>query len=186
MLRVGIRRHPGAKRCDVEFLDDLAVVHYRHPLAHVRDDGEVVGHQKERQAVLASQPLQQVEYLRLDRDIERRGRLVEQQDARLENERTRDRDPLSLAAGKLVGIAIAERRTQPDLVERALDPAIRIVEPMDRHRFAQDAIDRVARMERAIGILKHHLNFFVKFFAPARALHFSFDGDTAAPGSDQA
>ena len=56
---------------------------------------------------LAAYALQQVEDFRLHREIERGGRLVEEQDARLHDQRPRDGDALALAARDLVGIAIA-------------------------------------------------------------------------------
>ena len=48
---------------------------------------------------------QQIEHLRLDRLVERRHRLVEDQQPRLEREPARDVDALALAAGNLVRIA---------------------------------------------------------------------------------
>ena len=57
-------------------LDDLAGVHDRHAVRHLRDDAEVVGDQQQRHAALGLQLRQQVEDLRLDGDVERGGRLV--------------------------------------------------------------------------------------------------------------
>ena len=50
---------------------------------------------------------EQVEDFRLHRDVERRGRLVEQQDARLQDQGAGDGHALALAARKLVRIAVA-------------------------------------------------------------------------------
>ena len=47
-----------------------------------------------------------VDDLRLDRHVERRHRLVADQQRRLERERARDADALALAAGELVRIAL--------------------------------------------------------------------------------
>ena len=108
---------------------------------------------------LAPQRLQQVQDLRLDRDVERRGRLVEQQDRRLEDQRARDGDALALAAGELVRVAEAEARAEPDLVaapRRSARPASSM--PWMASGSAQDAVDRVARMQRAVGVLEHHLH----------------------------
>ena len=49
---------------------------------------------------------QQVQDLRLDRDVERRDRLVADDQARLDGERARDADALALPAGELVRVAL--------------------------------------------------------------------------------
>ena len=49
---------------------------------------------------------QQRQDLRLHRDVERRGRLVRDQQIRLVGERHRDHDALALAAGQLMRIAL--------------------------------------------------------------------------------
>src|SRR3954453_6324537 len=53
----------------------------------------------------AAQPLPQ---LLAHLGVERAERLVEQQDARLDGERARQRDTLALATGELAGIAVGE------------------------------------------------------------------------------
>ena len=62
---------------------------------------EVVGDEDGRQRELAEQLVELDPHRRLRVRIERRQRLVEQQDARLERERPRERDPLALAARQL-------------------------------------------------------------------------------------
>ena len=59
---------------------------------------------------VALQLSQQVEDLRLHRDVERRGRLVADDQLRLHRQRARDGDALALAAGELVRIALAAHR----------------------------------------------------------------------------
>ena len=82
-------------------LDDLAEVHDRDPVAHVADDAEVVGDEDVGQPVPLLQVLQEVEHLRLDRDVERRDRLVEQEQRRLDRQGPGDPDPLPLPAAEL-------------------------------------------------------------------------------------
>ena len=53
-----------------------------------------------------SQILKQIQYLRLDRDIEGGGWLIKHQKARLAAERRGDQRPLLHAAGKLMRIGI--------------------------------------------------------------------------------
>jgi hypothetical protein len=82
-----------------------AEVHDHHLVRHVVDHAEVVGDQQDREAELVAQVLEQVEDLGLDRDVERRDRLVGDDQLGLDGERTRNPDPLPLAARELVGVA---------------------------------------------------------------------------------
>ena len=63
-------------------LDDPAEVHHRDPVADVPHDGHVVRDQQHGQAQLRAQLREQVQHRRLDRDVERRHRLVGDQHAR--------------------------------------------------------------------------------------------------------
>ena len=67
------------------------------------DHGEVVADHRKVRPALAPHRFEQVEHLRLHRGVERRGRLVEQQDRRLEDQRARDGHALALAAGSWCG-----------------------------------------------------------------------------------
>ena len=49
---------------------------------------------------------------------------------------------------------------EADLVERALDPLLRVGDGVDSERLGEDAVDRLPRMQRAVRILKHHLHPF--------------------------
>ena len=64
------------------------------------------------------QVLEQVEDLRLDRDVERRDRLVADDQLRVQRERARDPDALALAARELVRVAVREARVEADDVEQ--------------------------------------------------------------------
>jgi hypothetical protein len=79
-------------------LDERARVHDRDPLAHPGDDAEVVRDQDERGVVLDHELVQKRKDLRLDRDVERRRRLVRDQELRLARERHRDHHALPHAA----------------------------------------------------------------------------------------
>ena len=57
--------------------------------------------------VAALQLAQEIDDLRLHRHVERRGRLIENQEFRLEHERPGDGDALALAARELVRVAVA-------------------------------------------------------------------------------
>ena len=81
-------------------LDDPAEVHHRDPVADVADDGQVVGDEEVGQPELALEPLEQVDDLRLDRDVERADGLVGHDQVRVEGERPRHADALPLAAAR--------------------------------------------------------------------------------------
>ena len=86
------------------FLDDPAGVHHRDAVGHFGDDAEVVRDQEQRQAEALLQVAQQIENLRLDRDVERRRRLVGDDERRIARQRDRDQRALAQAAGELVRI----------------------------------------------------------------------------------
>jgi hypothetical protein len=76
------------------------------------------------------QVLQQVDDLRLDRDVERRDRLVADDELGLDGERAGDADALALAAGELVRAAAhvvggAGRRVSSSSTTRACDVGAR-------------------------------------------------------------
>ena len=102
---------------------------------------------------------QQVDHLRLDRYVERRHRLVADDQPRLDGERARDADPLPLAAGELVRIALGVLRRQADQAEQLGDaiaaPAGR--ETVQRQRLADGLRDRHARIERRVRVLEDDL-----------------------------
>ena len=115
-------------------LGDLAEIHHHHAVRHEAHDVEIVRDEDVGQAELVLEVEQQVEHLGLDRLVERRHRLVEDQQPRLERERARDVDALALAAGNLVRIAAGEaRRLETDAMQQ-------IVRARDR---------RLARQRRA-------------------------------------
>ena len=78
----------------VALLDDLARVHHPDPVAHRPDDAEVVGDEQDRRVHLGLQRADEVEHARLDRRVEPRGRLVEDEQLRIRSERHRDDDAL--------------------------------------------------------------------------------------------
>ena len=79
-------------------LDDPSGVHHRHTVRHFGDDAEVVGDQKQRKLEARFQIAQQVENLRLDRDVERGRRLVGDEERRVAGERERDEGALAQTA----------------------------------------------------------------------------------------
>src|SRR5699024_9647699 len=89
-------------------LDDLAEIHHGDPYGDVSNDRKVVGDEEIGQPELVLQILEQVDDLRLNRDIERGNRLVADDEIRICGERAGDADTLSLTAGELVRVAVGE------------------------------------------------------------------------------
>ena len=90
--------------------------------------------------------------LRLDRDVERRDRLVGDDELRLQDERARDADALALAARELVRVAAAacsaRRPTRSSSSATRASRSFGALEPVDRERLADESRDGHARVER--------------------------------------
>ena len=160
------RRRIGVERRGVEAprrgdLDDAPNIHHGHAVAHVLHHAEVVRHEQVGQAEPVLQFQQQVDDLRLHRDIERRDRLIRHDQLRIERERPRDADTLPLAAAERVREA-AERRTrqlhQVEQFQHPFTPFRRIADPVDQERLGNDVAHRHARIERGVRVLEDHLH----------------------------
>ena len=91
-------------------LDHLAGVEHGDLVGDAPHHAEIVADEQHRQAAPALQLLQQVEDLRLDGDVERRRRLVEDQQVGLGRQRAGDQRALAHAAGQLMRIGARPRR----------------------------------------------------------------------------
>ena len=125
------------------------------------DDGKVVRDEEVGELELLLELLEQVDHLRLDRDVERRDRLVGDDEVWVDRERARQTDPLALTPGKLVWVAICRVGGQADRLQeiahagRGLAPSRQPVRPQ---RLANDPADTVAGVERGEGVLEDHLH----------------------------
>src|SRR5215470_8771654 len=92
-------------------LNDAAEVHHRNMRGYMPDNGQVMADENIRQAKLTPKIEQQVENLRLNRHVERRGRLIEQYNLGLDDQGAGDGNPLALAAAECarVGTRIGRR-----------------------------------------------------------------------------
>jgi hypothetical protein len=141
--------------------DDGAEIHHRHAVGDETHRGQIVRDVEVGQPQRRAQLNQQVEDLRPHRDIERRDRLVQHQEARLHRQRARDADALALTAAEFVRIAPRMRRLQADTFQQRGDPVVPFrLRRMAMHaeRFAQGLADGPARVEREIRVLKHVLH----------------------------
>ena len=125
-LRVRVQRLVRHRRPRPQ-LDHPPEVHHGDAVGDVADHAEVVGDEHVGDAELVAQVRQQVHDPRLHRDVERRQRLVEDDDLGLDGERAGDADALALTAGELVREAPGEPRRQADEVEQGLDPPTALV-----------------------------------------------------------
>ncbi len=87
-------------------LHDLAQIHHHHVVGDVAHYREIVADEDVSEVQALLQVGQQVQDLRLDREIERRDGLVQHQDFRLQHEGPRNGDALALAAREHVGITV--------------------------------------------------------------------------------
>jgi hypothetical protein len=113
------------------------------------------------QPVISLQILQQVENLRLDRNVERRNRLVAYDEVGLHRQRTGNTDSLALAARELVGIATSMLLSKSDLLEQVGDAYSGrrpLGQPMDTESLPDDCTDRQPGVERRIRVLKNDLH----------------------------
>ena len=155
MTRVAQHRH--RRPC----LDDPARVHHRDPVGERRHGRQIVTDPDERGADLADEGLHLGQYLRLDRHVERRRRLVGDDQRRAVQERDRDRHALPHAARELVRVRLEPPPgvRQPDdgqhldaarAQRRGGKPLVR------RHREPHLLGDGEHRIQRRRRILEHH------------------------------
>ena len=126
---------------------------------------QIVGHHQVGQVRLTLKFRQQVEDFRLNRDVQRRGRFIQQQHLRLQNQRPGNRHALALPAGKLVRIAIAKRPAKPNFIQQGVNAPLPIFYAVNVQRLFQNIADGVTRMQRAVRILKYHLHPAAAFLA---------------------
>ena len=79
-------------------LDDLSLGHHRDPVCNLRRHAEIVRDEEHRELEPLAHACQQIQHLRLHRDIERRHRFIGDQHVGLERQRPGNADPLALAA----------------------------------------------------------------------------------------
>ena len=137
---------------------DPPPVHDRHSRAEKSDHREIVRDEEVRKVVLPLEPPKKIQHLSLDRDVERRDRLVQHHEARLGRERARHGDALTLPAGHLRWTATKELGAEPDELEE-LDhtrpPGVPVPDPVHDKGGGDDPSDGTSAVERARRILEH-------------------------------
>ena len=125
-------------------------------------DAEVVRDEEHGEVELAAQAQEQVDDLRLDRNVERGDRLVADEEVRLHGERAGDGDALALPAGELVRIAADDSpdRARPFRASawRLCRPPVGSTSPCASGPSSDGLADAHARVERGEGVLEHGLD----------------------------
>ena len=148
-------------------LDDAAEVHHGDAVGDVADDGEVVRDEDVGQVELLLQLDEQVQHLRLDRDVERRDGLVGDDELRLQDERARQADALPLPAAELVRVAVGSLGRHADALEHVVHDRVALLardRAVDREPLRDQVADLHARVERPDRVLEDDLH------VPARLL----------------
>ena len=147
----------GPDRLGRGLLHDLARVHHHQPVTDLQQQRQVVRDEDDAEPEFLAEPLDLVQDLPLHHHIQRGGRLVHDDDLRLERERHRDHDALPHAAGQLVREAIDPGRVDPDHVEQIPPPRmaggavhVRPVGFEDVIKLAGQAGHRVEGVHRAL------------------------------------
>ena len=127
----------------------------------VLHDREIVRDEDVGEAEPRLQLLQEVEDLRPDRHVERRHRLVADDELRLDRKRPGDADALALPAGELVRVAPGVERLEPDHLEELGDALLalgRRHHVVQHQRLGENLADGHARVERRERVLEDQLH----------------------------
>ncbi len=144
-------------------LNLAAGIHDHDALGDFSNHAEIMGDQNDRRADTALEVEHQLQDLRLDRHVQRRGRLVGNQELGVAGECHGDHHALAHAAGELMRIlAHAPRRLRDTNQRQHLDAACLcglLVEPlMDPQCLANLAADSQHRIEARHRLLEYHRN----------------------------
>jgi len=141
--------------------DDVTEIHDSDAAAEMFDHGQVMGDEEVGQAAFFLEVLQEVDHLRLHRDIERADRFVANDESGFHREGAGNANALALAAAELVRVPVALSRIESDISHEFADSLASFDaaagESMDIDGFANDRFDREARVQRAGRVLEDHL-----------------------------
>ena len=142
-------------------LHDFAVAQDGDAVGHLGDHRQIVRDEQQAHAVLVDEIAQQFEDLRLQHDVERRRRLVGDQQLGFQRASDGDDDALALAARQFVRIAGKGEffGRQPDAVEHLsrLRLGVGAVRTgMPAYAFGDLLADRLQRVERRHRLLEDH------------------------------
>lgn len=145
----------------VAIFDDFTFVHDGYVIRHVVNNGEVVGNEDHGEFHFSDELLEEIEDLGLDGDIQRGDGLVCDDEVWFRGECAGDGDSLALSAGELMWVLAAEAGIQSDSFHEGVDGVLQggftQFRMAARECFCQCAENRIARVQRGVGILEDHL-----------------------------
>ncbi len=152
-------------------LNDMPVEHHGDAIADVMYHRHVVTDEKVRELKLILKLGEQIEDLRLNRDIQRTGGLIADDQFGLQGERPGDADALALAAGELVREPFSRAWPKPAALKEIADTLPELIaagQAVHLERFADDSSDAHSWIEGADRILEDdlHLAAQVAHFRP--------------------
>jgi hypothetical protein len=143
------------------YFDDFAEIHDHDSVAKVFNYGQVMGDKKKSDTALLLQVLQKVDDLGLNGNVQGANRLITNKQFGFNGQSARDANALALTAAEFVRIALRVGRVESNSPEQFGDSRLpgRIVlcQAMNVESFTDNVFDGHPRVERAIGILKDHL-----------------------------
>ena len=140
--------------------DDAPQVHDGDAVADVLDHGQVVRDEYIGKVPLVPELQQQLQDLRLDRNVQGRNRLVADDQFRIHRQRARDPDALALSAGKFVGVPVQVLALQVHRNQKVADDAFTLGARGDAvplQRFLQRPENGEGRIQAGIGVLEDDL-----------------------------
>lgn len=157
-VRVSRLREQGSFWC---VLDDFSQIHHGHPMAKMGDNAQVVRDEQERQLPFVLEAFEQIDNLRPDRHIQSTDGFVGEDDFRIRGKGPSNADTLALPPGKLVREFRHGASRKADLFEQLTHTFLAfssVSQPMNDEWLSDDGANGHARIERAVRILKNHLN----------------------------
>jgi hypothetical protein len=109
--------------------------------------------------------VEEIQDLGLDRDIERRGRLIADDESRLHCQCAGDSDALPLPATKLVRVSIRRLLPETASFQKLFNPILKLVaggETMHHERLTNQSADPHPRIQGPTGVLKDDLHLSAK------------------------
>ena len=140
-------------------LDEFPQIHHPDSMRHMPQDRHAVRRQQVGHAELLLKVQEEIQDLRLHGDIERRHRLIGDDETGLQGQRPRHGNPLALPAAELVRIAAQRIPGQADRLHQFRGfffHTLRLA--VNYERLSQDFADSHAGIERGEGVLKDDLH----------------------------
>ena len=165
-------------RCAI--LDHPPEIHHRHIIRHLRYHAQIMRNDDNRRAEVLLQLLHQVDNLRLNRDIQRRSRLVRDQDRRIARQRQRNHHALTHPAAQLMWILLDPLLRIGDAhavqhINRHLQRLFFAEALVQFHHFRNLPANRMQRIQRGHRLLKDHRDLAAADAAHLHALGVELD-----------